>query len=97
MLNILMLNTPTPHRPFRWDRRDLTYLVVCLGFWLGLAILSRHPQLTFQYDFDEGLTLIKGVLLKHGYQPFQDFWSDQLLGYPRLYAVWFRVNETSIF
>ena|GEM_PF-4940041 len=84
------------HRPFRWDRRDLTYLAVCLGFWLGLAFFSRHPQLAFQYDFDEGLTLVKGVLLQHGYQPFQDFWSDQPLGYPRLYAIWFQFNTTSI-
>ncbi len=50
----------------------------------------------FQYDFDEGLTLIKGVLLKYGYQPFQDFWSDQPLGYPRLYAFWLQISETSI-
>ncbi len=90
------LNNPITHRPFTWGWRDLTYLSVCLGFWLILAFLSRHPQLVFQYDFDEGLTLIKGVLLQHGYQPFQDFWSDQPLGYPRLYSLWLQVSETSI-
>jgi hypothetical protein len=57
-------------------------LLVTVGFFLVVVLLGRWAD-PFQYDTDEGLNLMKALLVARGYWMYSPMWNDQ----PPLFTV----------
>ncbi len=66
-----------------------------IGFLLSILILglATHP---FEYDTDEGLNLIKAMLVGRGYSLYSQIWSDQPPVFTYLLAGWFKLMGPSV-
>jgi 4-amino-4-deoxy-L-arabinose transferase-like glycosyltransferase len=66
-----------------------------LAFFLTVLTigLATHP---FEYDTDEGLNLIKAMLLGRGYSLYSQIWSDQPPVFTYLLAWWFKLTGPSV-
>jgi len=61
----------------------LVFLVLMLGFYPFRA--------TFEMDLDEGVNLMKGMLVVRGYTLYSQIWSDQPPLFTHMLAVLFRL------
>jgi 4-amino-4-deoxy-L-arabinose transferase-like glycosyltransferase len=66
-----------------------------ISFLLSILILGlgTHP---FEYDTDEGLNLIKAMLVGRGYSLYSQIWSDQPPVFTYLLAWWFKLTGPSV-
>jgi hypothetical protein len=62
------------YHAFSW--RDILHLAVPFGFLLLMLALFPFRE-RFEFDPDEGINAIKGLLLARGYPLYSEIWSDQ--------------------
>jgi 4-amino-4-deoxy-L-arabinose transferase-like glycosyltransferase len=84
----------------QWSRSIIEKITLNLAapfLLVTLAFLYMPIKQTFEFDFDEGLNLMKAFLYYKGFPLYTSIWSDQppLLTY--ILAIWFRVFGPSIF
>jgi 4-amino-4-deoxy-L-arabinose transferase-like glycosyltransferase len=70
-------------------------LLVAITFFVGIVLIGQWAG-AFQYDTDEGLNLIKAVLVSRGYQLYNPIWSDQPPVYTLILAGVFKVFGISL-
>jgi 4-amino-4-deoxy-L-arabinose transferase-like glycosyltransferase len=69
--------------------------LVAIAFFIVIVLIGRWAA-AFQYDTDEGLNLIKAVLVSRGYRLYDPIWSDQPPVYTLVLAAVFKVFGTSL-
>jgi 4-amino-4-deoxy-L-arabinose transferase-like glycosyltransferase len=70
--------------------RDLAWLLIPFSLF-ALVILFLPFRFVFELDRDEGVNLIKSVLITQGDDLYSDIWSDQPPIFTLLIAVWLRI------
>ncbi|MBD2005228.1 glycosyltransferase family 39 protein [Trichocoleus sp. FACHB-40] len=71
--------------------------VFIMSLYIGFVLAIRPVRETFEFDYDEGLNLIKALLYSKGFSLYTQIWSDQ----PPLLTVtlshWFSLFGYSVF
>jgi 4-amino-4-deoxy-L-arabinose transferase-like glycosyltransferase len=73
-----------------WSEKYLGLLIMLLLF-LGVIFIFYPFQQVFEIDPDEGINLIKGMLVEQGYPLYREIWSDQPPLFTYFLAFLFRV------
>jgi len=68
----------------------LTHLIAPIALILLIGLFF-HSRARLEFDGDEGLNLMRGLLIDQGYALYDDIWSDQPPVYPNFLALAFRL------
>ncbi len=64
---------------------------------IAFVIITIPLELVFEFDSDEGVNLIKAILVADGLRLYQDIWSDQPPFFTFILALWLKLFGHSIF
>ena len=81
-------NSPSAHLSHRiWQRIDASGLLIPLAYFAFL--LQRAPHLDPRdWDYDEGINLMKTLLYQRGFQLYSEVWNDQPPLFTVLLGLW---------
>jgi len=71
--------------------------LLIVSLYISFVLAIRPVQQTFEFDYDEGLNLIKALLYSRGYSLYTEIWSDQPPLSTVLLSYWMRLFGQSVF
>ncbi|MEW5856171.1 MAG: glycosyltransferase family 39 protein [Cyanobacteriota bacterium] len=77
--------------------KSIFFHLFILFFYVGFVLAIRPVQQAFEFDYDEGLNLIKALLYSQGFSLYTQIWSDQPPLFTVLLSYWFNIFGYSVF
>ncbi len=74
----------------------ITLLLVYLVLAIVIVPMIVPLKEEFQFNFDEGLVLMRALLYGKAYEPHVEIWSDQPFLFPALLSIWLSIFGKSI-
>ncbi|MFE1746642.1 ArnT family glycosyltransferase [Coleofasciculus sp. H7-2] len=68
-----------------------------MSLYVGFVLVIRPVYQAFEFDYDEGLNLIKAFLYSQGFSLYTQIWSDQPPLFTVLLSYWFNIFGYSVF
>lgn len=68
-----------------------------MSLYICFVLAIRRVQQTFEFDYDEGLNLMKALLYSKGYSLYTQIWSDQPPLATIFLSYWFKLFGQSVF
>ncbi|WP_348226091.1 glycosyltransferase family 39 protein [Trichocoleus sp. AS-A2] len=77
--------------------KNIFFHLLILFLYVGFVLAIRPVQQAFEFDYDEGLNLIKALLYSQGFSLYTQIWNDQPPLFTVLLSYWFNIFGYSVF
>lgn len=77
--------------------KNIFFHLLIISLYIGFVLAIRPVQRAFEFDYDEGLNLMKALLYSKGYSLYTQIWSDQPPLSTVFLSYWLRLFGQSIF
>ncbi len=77
--------------------KNIFFSIIILFLYVGFVLAIRPVNQAFEFDYDEGLNLIKALLYSQGFSLYTQIWNDQPPLFTVLLSYWFNIFGYSVF
>jgi 4-amino-4-deoxy-L-arabinose transferase-like glycosyltransferase len=77
--------------------KNIFFHLFILFLYVGFVLAIRPVQQAFEFDYDEGLNLIKALLYSQGFSLYTQVWNDQPPLFTVFLSYWFNIFGYSVF
>lgn len=77
--------------------KNIFFHLIILFLYVGFVLVIRPVHQAFEFDYDEGLNLIKALLYSQGFSLYTQIWSDQPPLFTVFLSYWFNIFGYSVF